>query len=519
LSYLALVATWVIFISWFGSENYNNQLGICLTFLALFFLIFYSVFLSYKLVLKEKFRIDDILFLLINSGILYIIGYIALNSMENSKEYLGLFTLINAIIHCTTAYIIHKTKLEDKNLFYWAIGMVIVFVTATIPIQFNDYITAILWAVEAAVIFWYGRTKRINIYEIASYVLIILLLIISATNWTSVSYNFRSNEIEKIFTPIFNFDFLSSLIVILSFAFIYYMNGKSEITENENQSQELYIFKILFPIMFIMVVFFSFYTEINLYWNNVQIKSSFELDRAGVWINQFGGLNKDVSLFKGIWILNYSLLFVSILSFINFRWLKNLNFNALIPILNSIMILIFLITGLGFLAELRKSYLNPDLVPNFDVSIFHLLIRYVAYVFFALLLYSTYRFVIPGLAKKIYDKVFEVTFSITIIWLCSSELINWLSISGSSEVYKHGLSILWGVFSFILIAYGIWKMKKHIRITAMVLFAGTLLKLFFYDLTNLETVPKTIVFLAIGILLLIVSFLYNKYKHVISEEG
>lgn len=271
--------------------------------------------------------------------------------------------------------------------------------------------------------------------------------------------------------------------------------------------------------MFILVVFFSFYTEINLYWNNIQIKSSFEVNRAGVWIKQFSDLNQDVYLFKGIWVLNYSLLFVSILSFINFRWLKNLNFKALIPVLNSIMILIFLITGLGFLAELRESYLNPNFTPNFDASIFHLIIRYVAYAFFAILIYSTYRFAILVSENKIYRKIFEVIFSIIIIWICSSELINWLSISGSTEVYKHGLSILWGVFSFILIAYGIWKMKKHIRITAMVLFAGTLLKLFFYDLTNLKTVPKTIVFIAIGVLLLIVSFLYNKYQHVISEEG
>ena len=312
LNYLAFIATWTIFISWFASENYNNQLGICLTYLALFFIIFYLVFLSYKLFLKEKFRIDDILFLLINSGILYIVGYIAINSLESSKEYLGLFSLINAIIHCITAYLIYKAKLKDKNLFFWTIGMVIAFFTIAIPIQFNDYITAILWAVEAAAIFWFARSKRINVYEFISYAVIFLLFMITATNWTSVSYNLYSNEIERLFTPIFNVEFLSSLIVISSLTFIYFVSRNSK-TEGKISSPTSYTFNILFPLLFLFVVYFSFLTEINLYWNNIQIYSSYEMNSNETWVKLFDKLNPDVFRFKGIWIFNYTLLFASIL--------------------------------------------------------------------------------------------------------------------------------------------------------------------------------------------------------------
>jgi uncharacterized membrane protein len=65
---------------------------------------------------------------------------------------------------------------------------------------------------------------------------------------------------------------------------------------------------------------------------------------------------------------------------------------------------------------------------------------------------------------------------------------------------------------------GIWKRKKHLRIAAIGLFAITLMKLFFYDLTHLDTIAKTIVFVSLGILLLIISFLYNKYRHLIYSE-
>jgi uncharacterized membrane protein len=148
-----------------------------------------------------------------------------------------------------------------------------------------------------------------------------------------------------------------------------------------------------------------------------------------------------------------------------------------------------------------------------------LIIRYISLAFFTALIYSTYRFVIISFQPAVFLKIFEIALSIAIVWISSSELINWLSLSGSNELYKHWLSILWGAFSLILVSYGIWKKKKHLRIFAIILFSGTLAKLFFYDLTNLETIPKTIVFLFTGVLLLIVSYLYNKYTKMIFEEN
>ena len=113
---------------------------------------------------------------------------------------------------------------------------------------------------------------------------------------------------------------------------------------------------------------------------------------------------------------------------------------------------------------------------------------------------------------------FDFLLHTTILWIASSELINLLDIAESTQSYKLGLSILWGVYALLLIVLGIWKKKKHLRLGAMALFAITLIKLFFYDLSQLDTISKTILFISLGILLLIISFLYNKYKHIISEE-
>jgi uncharacterized membrane protein len=86
------------------------------------------------------------------------------------------------------------------------------------------------------------------------------------------------------------------------------------------------------------------------------------------------------------------------------------------------------------------------------------------------------------------------------------------------QSYKLGLSILFGLYALFLVVLGIWKKKAHLRIAAIVLFTATLLKLFFYDLTYLDTISKTIVFVILGILLLVISFLYNKYKALIFDS-
>ena len=113
---------------------------------------------------------------------------------------------------------------------------------------------------------------------------------------------------------------------------------------------------------------------------------------------------------------------------------------------------------------------------------------------------------------------FDILLYISLLWIISSELISWMDIMQSAQSYKLGLSILWGVYSLIIISLGIWKKKKHLRIGAIVLFAITLIKLFFYDISHLDTISKTIIFVTLGILLLIISFLYNKYRNIISGD-
>ena len=227
--------------------------------------------------------------------------------------------------------------------------------------------------------------------------------------------------------------------------------------------------------------------------------------------------NYDIKDFKTIWIINYSLLFLAALSFVNIKKIKIRTLGLFNLALNMIAIAVFLVEGLYVLSELRESFIDQSLSEYYQIGAYNIAIRYISFAFFTLIMVSSYTYIQQKFMKVKLQMAFSLMLHISILWIATSELINLLDLSGSPQNYKLGISILWGIYSLLLIVIGIWKDKKYLRIGAIALFSITLIKLFFYDISHLNTISKTIVFLSLGILLLIISFLYNKFKHKIAE--
>jgi uncharacterized membrane protein len=189
--------------------------------------------------------------------------------------------------------------------------------------------------------------------------------------------------------------------------------------------------------------------------------------------------------------------------------------------LSFLLIAVFLFEGITMLQALKDSHFNQSMAKYYTTSSGHLGIRYISYSLLALLLFVQSRYVSQDFLKPMafhLQVVFDLVMFASIIWIAGIEMITWMDYLKYSASNKLALSILWGVFSLFMIGFGIWKKKKHLRIGAIALFAVTLIKLFFYDISHLGTISKTIVFVSLGVLLLIISFLYNKYKHLIGDE-
>ncbi|MDQ8004150.1 MAG: DUF2339 domain-containing protein [Pedobacter sp.] len=513
LLYASFALSWLIFLSWMISSYVaKDHFQLALTFSAVFFLIFYITNLAYKVSKKEIFGATDVILLLLNSFIYYGIGYFLLSGDKIGGELLGLFTLANAIIHFVVGIIIYKKQLADKNLFYLILAMVITFITLAVPVQLNGGWVTIFWTVEAAILFYLGRVKKIVIYEKLSFPLIFLAFISLLEDWSAAGYVYD----KVIIAPFLNVVFLTAVIFVASFIWILNVHrSNSEKAQEWSWMRDVLTYAI--PGMLLVATYFSLEIEISRYFNNL-----YETTKVIVNANQKNIYNDyrynynhlDI---KSAWIYIYTLLFASALTIINVKKLKNSQLAIANLAINLLVIFSFLVSGLYILSELREAYLMPQ--QYFVIGWFNIGIRYLAIAFFALLIVQLYQLRNSGLLKKDIKLLLDYVVYISTLWIISSELINIIELMRADGSYKLGLSILWGVYSLFLIGVGLAKNKKHLRIGAMVLFGITLIKLFFYDIAYLSTISKTIVFVSLGVLLLIISFLYNKYKHLIIDEA
>jgi uncharacterized membrane protein len=209
------------------------------------------------------------------------------------------------------------------------------------------------------------------------------------------------------------------------------------------------------------------------------------------------------------------MVFVTLLSFLNIDKIKSSNLGKINLVFNGLVLLVVIPLGFYLLGILRDSYINQTLSDYYSRSSFHIIIRYIYIAFIGLLLSVSYKYVRQKFLGSDFRIILDIVLYTSILVIASTELIQWLDFSRADGSYKLELSIMWGLYAVMLIIIGIWKKQKHLRIGAIVLFSGTLLKLFIYDIAHLDTISKTVVFIVLGILLLITSFLYLKYRNVL----
>jgi len=519
LYYAAFAQTWLIFSFWWMLDySHSKYFGLALTFLTIFFAIFYLTFLAYKLIKKEKFNFGTIVLLLLNSFIFYGIGFDLLSS-QATKDYLGLFTLGNGVIHFVVGSIIYRQKLFDKQLFYLVIGLVLVFITMAIPVQLDGNWVTLLWIAQAVLLFWIGRTRTIPFYEKIAYALIALSTVSILDDLGNAYYNYNyTNGIGQLdtITPIFNIHFLTITLFIIAIGFINYLHQNSKypkpsFIENGNLKT---IINYGLGTLLLLSIYIGFYLEISNYFNLLYQKSFIQIEGD----NPYPIYNYTIRTYETVWIIIYTIVFLIVLSFINILKWKNTKLGYLNLGLNAFMVIVFLTSGIYELGNLHDDYFFQTSDDLYKIGFGAIALKYLAFTSLAALIFTIYQYIKTMFDTETYRMIFETALGVIIIWLISSEFITWTETAGSAISTELGLSIVWGIYALLVISYGIWKKKKHLRIMAMALFGITLAKLFLYDLSHLNTISKTIVLVALGILLLFISFLYNKYKEAIFGE-
>ena len=145
---------------------------------------------------------------------------------------------------------------------------------------------------------------------------------------------------------------------------------------------------------------------------------------------------------------------------------------------------------------------------------------------FAARLALQYRDLAPLLPSI--HRVFAIGAIVVIFSLLSGETLDWFErsvdavreegadvLADLQDGQQLALSLVWLLYSVVLMVVGFWRSNRGLRLIAIGLFGITILKIFLYDLSSLETAYRIVSFVGLGAILLGVSYGYQRYKHLL----
>ncbi|MDJ1468366.1 DUF2339 domain-containing protein [Xanthocytophaga flava] len=500
----AFAITWIIVITWFAvSFTPDRHLAIALGFPGMFFLIFYAIFVFYQLP-YQNIPQSNSFFIVTNTIIFFLIGYSALEQAHYTHQT-AYFSLGISLVHAIVAWLMHQKKLS-AILFYLAVGLSLLFFTMSIDLYFNGLSVSLLWALEALVLCWVAIKSRAAFYIYSSVILVVISTLSLFQLWETAYV--ESNELG-FFT---NRYFWSGMGVVFSQAGMLWLTKKD--TSDNNPLLPLPIYSIFSNGLAgwaILLLYGVMSLEIN-HWFNYKI---FLVSKTQ---DIFAGITL-LSDEKSIWQLIFSAVYVSALLWISKRYLKEKGWKIVSLLLGYVIVFAWFIVHLSSAEEIRSLFLKNNATGS------ALSLRYVSYLATGLCLYLMYLQGQEIYTRKDFGrKALSVLIHFFFISVLSFELRNIVMllsdnpVKAGERILKAGTSILWGCYALGLVAAGIRMKDRTTRFIGILLLAVTLIKLFAMDISLISRLSQIIALLGLGILLMIISFLYVRFKDVIMSE-
>lgn len=435
-------------------------------FATLFYVIFLlPVVFILRTQYGENTRLGLLGIITANSFMYLIYGDFLLQHFEASSDttaYLAFFiAAVNLSIHL---YLRFRVEGQDtlRNLM---LGLAVTFASMGIPILFSAANVLMVWAAESVLLLWLFTKEKNRIYELASAVL--LLLTLGALAYYRTTDTFIHDTGDSLF---FNGAFFVTTFVSIAYN--------------------------------VVAVIMQF---------NKELFSDTKRLIAYTPCNAIA------------YALGFSILFLA------FR--DNFHFHLEQPISEYASLLTANIMLLGGALILRKRFEISENKLAYEISL------YLAGILFAMTVWNytapeglllRWLMALVTIAYMAYcmrgqllvtsnQRNLHTEYSIisTLIWLTLTRL---LLITFNEVNFSTAFSLSLGIAAFILMCIGMRYHSKEIRIVSLAEFGIVIGKLILNDVWAMPALGKIIVFISLGALLLILSFLYQKLKDALFNE-
>jgi uncharacterized membrane protein len=108
-------------------------------------------------------------------------------------------------------------------------------------------------------------------------------------------------------------------------------------------------------------------------------------------------------------------------------------------------------------------------------------------------------------------------YAVSLAILGAFEWIGTASVETDFQRGHSAVSAFWGITGLAALYVGLRRGLRVLRLAGFALFAVALAKIFLYDLANLSSITRALSFLAVGAVLLLAGFFYQRLTAEIRE--
>ena len=492
---LALVGTYLVFFTWFDSSRPDPGLWAMLGFVAGFGIRFHGTdLLRIAKGFLEAFDLRRVT-AIAHSILLFAALMSVLQPESDEARAMGAVTL--AALFGASAWYAGRDAARGRFLFGEFMVTAIILLLIAVGIQFDDFTLLTLWALLCGGIAWAGLRKgRASVWVPAVAFLPLVFLVLLFTPGAVVYAPAES------FRPVWNERALAIASLALSVGLVGVLFRKYAVNQSPHAGEAFgygWMAVALFGISVETLDLFVFWMTGVSEATRAHLAFQRVLALSVVWqlfalpLATRGLRLRDRPLFFGpLWIILAAALLASLralwyVPIEEFSFLANPRVAALLITAASVLLLTRLLAKHRTVFPWVGDFLDPARV--LAILVLLILVSTETWDYFRHQIASTAP---PGITPLSEGRIEELR-----------------------NLQQLALSGVWLLFSLLLMGIGLWKRNRSVRVQSIVIFGAAIIKIFVYDLSFLETLYRIFSFVGLGLILLMVSYLYQRYRHVI----
>lgn len=478
---ISFLGTFLLYTGWFEkfyrpemslAQKMPEQMPMALIWLTIFFLVYLFLPVLYDLLRKKEAIKEEVILIIANAAIVFY--YLWTMLYTDYRTELSLTTLSLCAIHLGMMVIVFVRCRFDINLrlAYLAIGLF--FLTITVPLYFKMYAITIAWALESAVLTFIGLRYRSTLMQLGGAIALIL-----SFSQLMIHLPMHSESFTFVFNPVFGTWLTVCCAIII--CHLFYRTTHSLIEEQRDIITQVSYAAAAVMLMVTIALEWYCYCTLN-------VKDSdlgFTLFYEGIVIV--------IAIFSLLLLIRpvcpggqlcqlLALIITAIGSIITFVSLKLSHKTNFVIFANVEFLIVFLFAVILFADAWIHYKRNKEekYIPELTIA-----------------------FTLMGVMLL----WILMTEEIYLYWYCKDKYLH--GIKNWNFLAHMYISVMWALYGAALMVAGFWKKKVILRYISLGIFGLLLLKVFVLDTSKVESVYRIAAFLATGVTLVAVSYLYQ----------